>query len=99
MATSFGIPVSTTHTITGSIVGVGSQKFSAVRWGGRRHCMGMGVYHPCSAFVAAVAWVAGGTFVRSQCRTKSDKPKMKTKLTTIGFRSSPWPHAIDCRKR
>ncbi len=34
LATGMGIPVSTTHTITGSIVGVGSvQKFSAVRWG------------------------------------------------------------------
>ena len=33
-ATHFGIPVSTTHTITGSIVGVGSAKrFSAVKWG------------------------------------------------------------------
>lgn len=33
-ATALGIPVSTTHTITGSIVGVGSaQRFSAVRWG------------------------------------------------------------------
>jgi PiT family inorganic phosphate transporter len=33
-ATMFGIPVSTTHTITGSIVGVGAtQKLSAVRWG------------------------------------------------------------------
>jgi PiT family inorganic phosphate transporter len=31
---SFGIPVSTTHTITGAIVGVGStRKLSAVRWG------------------------------------------------------------------
>jgi PiT family inorganic phosphate transporter len=30
----FGIPVSTTHTITGAIVGVGSvQRWSAVRWG------------------------------------------------------------------
>jgi PiT family inorganic phosphate transporter len=29
-----GIPVSTTHTITGAIMGVGSlQRFSAVRWG------------------------------------------------------------------
>ena len=29
-----GIPVSTTHTITGSIVGIGSiQRLSAVRWG------------------------------------------------------------------
>ena len=34
MATSLGIPVSTTHTITGAIVGVGSvRKVSAVRWG------------------------------------------------------------------
>ena len=34
MATYLGIPVSTTHTITGSIVGVGSAKrFSAVKWG------------------------------------------------------------------
>jgi PiT family inorganic phosphate transporter len=34
MASSFGIPVSTTHTITGAIVGVGTaQRISAVRWG------------------------------------------------------------------
>jgi PiT family inorganic phosphate transporter len=34
MATGLGIPVSTTHTITGAIVGVGStRKLSAVRWG------------------------------------------------------------------
>ncbi len=34
LATSLGIPVSTTHTITGAIVGVGSLKrLSAVRWG------------------------------------------------------------------
>jgi len=33
-ATHLGVPVSTTHTITGSIVGVGStQRLSAVRWG------------------------------------------------------------------
>ncbi len=33
-ATHFGIPVSTTHTITGSIVGVGATKgVSAVKWG------------------------------------------------------------------
>ena len=34
LATHWGIPVSTTHTITGAIVGVGStQRLSAVRWG------------------------------------------------------------------
>jgi len=58
MATSFGIPVSTTHTITGSIVGVGSaQKFSAVRWGVAGAIVWAWVFTiPCSAFVAAVAW-------------------------------------------
>ena len=34
LASVWGIPVSTTHTITGSIIGVGAtQRFSAVRWG------------------------------------------------------------------
>ena len=34
LATALGIPVSTTHTITGAIVGVGAtRKVSAVRWG------------------------------------------------------------------
>jgi inorganic phosphate transporter, PiT family len=34
LATALGVPVSTTHTITGAIVGTGSvRKFSAVRWG------------------------------------------------------------------
>src|ERR1019366_2037365 len=34
LATSLGIPVSTTHTITGAIVGVGTvRQLSAVRWG------------------------------------------------------------------
>ena len=34
MATHFGIPVSTTHTITGAIIGVGARKgVSAVKWG------------------------------------------------------------------
>jgi len=37
-ATHFGIPVSTTHTITGSIIGVGARKgASAVKWGVTRN--------------------------------------------------------------
>ena len=40
---ALGIPVSTTHTITGAIVGVGSaQNVSAVRWGWRATCSGRG---------------------------------------------------------
>src|SRR3989475_13296169 len=35
VSSHYGIPVSTTHTITGAITGVGAgQRFSAVRWGG-----------------------------------------------------------------
>lgn len=61
MATGFGIPVSTTHTITGSIVGVGSaHKFSAVRWGVAGNIVWAWLFTiPCSAFVAAVAWWLG----------------------------------------
>jgi PiT family inorganic phosphate transporter len=48
LSTFLGIPVSTTHTITGSIMGVGSLKrMSAVRWGGRRpDYLGLDIYHP-----------------------------------------------------
>jgi inorganic phosphate transporter, PiT family len=58
LATGLGVPVSTTHTITGSIVGVGSaQRFSAVRWGVAGGIVWAWVFTiPCSAFVAAVAW-------------------------------------------
>ena len=61
LATGLGVPVSTTHTITGSIVGVGSvQKLSAVRWGVAGNIVWAWVFTiPCSAFVAAVScWVA-----------------------------------------
>lgn len=56
-----GIPVSTTHTITGSIVGVGSaQKMSAVRWGVAGNIVWAWVLTiPASAFVAAIAWWVG----------------------------------------
>ena len=58
LATWLGVPVSTTHTITGAIVGVGaSQKLSAVRWGVAGNIVWAWVFTiPCSAFVAAVAW-------------------------------------------
>ena len=61
MATGLGIPVSTTHTITGAIVGVGStQSVSAVRWGVAGNIVLAWVLTiPCSAFIAAVAWWLG----------------------------------------
>jgi inorganic phosphate transporter, PiT family len=58
LATELGVPVSTTHTITGAIVGVGAvQKLSAVRWGIAGNIVWAWLFTiPCSAFVAAVAW-------------------------------------------
>jgi PiT family inorganic phosphate transporter len=57
-ATALGIPVSTTHTITGAIVGVGAvHKLSAVRWGiAGRIVWAWILTIPCSAFMAAMAW-------------------------------------------
>ncbi len=58
IATWLGVPVSTTHTITGAIVGVGaSQKLSAVRWGVAGNIVWAWIFTiPGSAFVAAVSW-------------------------------------------
>jgi PiT family inorganic phosphate transporter len=61
LATSLGIPVSTTHTITGAIVGVGStQRMSAVRWGVAGNIVWAWIFTiPASAFVAAIAyWIS-----------------------------------------
>ncbi len=51
-----GIPLSTTHTITGAIIGVGSvQRMSAVRWGVARNILWAWVLTiPCSALIGAL---------------------------------------------
>ncbi len=61
LASALGIPVSTTHTITGAIVGVGSaRKMSAVRWGVAGNIVWAWILTiPASAFVAAIAWWIG----------------------------------------
>ena len=58
VATLLGIPVSTTHTITGAIVGVGStQRASAVRWGVAGNIVWAWVLTiPAAAVVAAIAY-------------------------------------------
>jgi len=61
LATALGIPVSTTHTITGAIVGVGAvRNASKVRWGVAGNIVWAWVLTiPASAFVAAVFYYVG----------------------------------------
>ena len=61
MATALGIPVSTTHTITGAIVGVGaSKRLSAVRWGVAGNIVWAWVLTiPASATMSAIGWWVG----------------------------------------
>jgi inorganic phosphate transporter, PiT family len=61
LASGFGIPVSTTHTITGAIIGVGAaQRARAVRWGiAGNIVIAWIVTMPASALIAAVAYYVG----------------------------------------
>jgi PiT family inorganic phosphate transporter len=61
-ATYLGIPVSTTHTITGAIVGVGAaRRTTAVRWGvARRIVVAWVITMPMSALMAAGFYLVGG---------------------------------------
>jgi PiT family inorganic phosphate transporter len=63
-ATALGIPVSTTHTITGSIMGVGAQKgLSAVRWGVTRKIFWAWILTiPISALISVVFYLILNTF-------------------------------------
>jgi PiT family inorganic phosphate transporter len=60
-ASSLGIPVSTTHTITGAIIGVGAaQRVSAVRWGvAGSIVIAWVITIPASALIAAASWWLG----------------------------------------
>ena len=65
LATEMGIPVSTTHTITGAIVGVGlSRRVSAVRWGVATRIIWAWVLTiPASGLIAALFWNLGRSFM------------------------------------
>ncbi len=58
VSSMLGVPISTTHTITGSIMGVGSlQRLSAVRWGVAGTIVWAWILTiPCSAAIAAIAY-------------------------------------------
>jgi PiT family inorganic phosphate transporter len=66
LASHYGIPVSTTHTITGSIIGVGAtHRFSAVRWGiARRIVWAWLVTIPASGAMAAISYLILSMFVK-----------------------------------
>lgn len=57
-SSAMGIPVSTTHTITGAIMGVGSlRRMSAVKWGVAGRIIWAWILTiPCSAFISAIAY-------------------------------------------
>ena len=66
LATALGVPVSTTHTITGAIVGVGSvRRASAVRWGVAGNIVWAWIFTiPATAFVAGVFyWISLTLFI------------------------------------
>jgi inorganic phosphate transporter, PiT family len=64
-ATRLGVPISTTHAITGSILGVGTTKgVRSVRWiWGERIVLAWILTLPCSAFMAAVVYVIVHLFI------------------------------------
>ncbi len=63
-ATGLGIPVSTTHTITGAIIGVGAaKKVSGVRWGvANGIVMAWVITIPCAATISALCYFATKLF-------------------------------------
>ena len=85
-ATHLGVPVSTTHTITGAIIGVGSiRRLSAVRWGiAGRIVWAWILTIPAAAFIAAVTyWVIArharalmqSSWLMSECRVLNAEVK------------------------
>jgi PiT family inorganic phosphate transporter len=67
MATGLGVPVSTTHTITGAIMGVGAvRKLTAVRWGiAERIVWAWVLTVPASAAVSVLCWWAASGLFKS----------------------------------
>jgi PiT family inorganic phosphate transporter len=63
-ATGLGVPVSTTHTITGSIVGVGAaRKVSAVRWNVASNIvMAWVITLPAAGLIGALFYLLSGLF-------------------------------------
>ncbi len=67
ISSGFGIPVSTTHTITGAIMGVGSlRRLSAVRWGVAQNIVWAWILTiPAAAAISAAAYLLAGRYLVS----------------------------------
>jgi len=67
ISSAFGIPVSTTHTITGAIMGVGSlRRLSAVRWGVAQNIVWAWILTiPAAAVISAIAYTLVGRYLVS----------------------------------
>ena len=105
-ATALGVPVSTTHTITGAIIGVGStRRLSAVRWGVAGQIVWAWILTiPMSAAIAAVTWyraladrlalITDGNTKRTELTEKVSSKRQKPL-------SGTWPFEEDspCRLR
>jgi PiT family inorganic phosphate transporter len=67
ISSAFGIPVSTTHTITGGIMGVGAmRRLSAVRWGVACNIVWAWILTiPAAALISALTYVLAGRFLVS----------------------------------
>jgi PiT family inorganic phosphate transporter len=84
-ASYYGIPVSTTHTITGCVIGAGAaRRASAVRWGVARNVMVAWIITiPSSALVAAIFyWLASGDIARAAVAA--------TVVALLGFAAFAW---------
>jgi PiT family inorganic phosphate transporter len=68
ISSAFGIPVSTTHTITGAIMGIGSlRRLSAVRWGVAGRIVWAWILTiPAAAAMSALAYALAGRFFPGQ---------------------------------
>ena len=66
ISSTFGIPVSTTHTITGSIMGIGAmRRLSAVRWGvAGKIVWAWFMTIPCAAIISAIIYLLASWVVR-----------------------------------
>ena len=69
--TALGVPVSTTHTITGAIVGVGGHPAAGVRWGVARNRLGLDPDHPLAGLIAAALYF--GLRALGVCATLIDR--------------------------